>query len=294
MRGVDARTPAPGSEDGPALRPPAAEASERKSRQGPRGRGCLHQAHRLTPGPPRARPPQPPPAGEGWGQGGVSARQLLKRGAQSSSCRKEPPRGRGCSHRKLKAVMRLQQLEAPTEPAPGPRMTGRAGAPSCLPPPSPASPGPAGRGWGGQAGGGEVAWSPQPRQGGLRLEAGLRSSWKAQGHRGKPGPRAHSPGGPAGQGRALRPHRAGAGLTRAGEPWRTARPRGSREPLGQNKQTQRAGLRGAEGTGQHTQGSRARGRLRSAQAVRPALASGDPGLGLLGSQGRMDWRASGA
>ena len=127
-----------------------------------------------------------------------------------------------------------------------------------------------------------MAWSPQPRQGGLRLEAGLRSSRKAQGHRGKPGPHAHSPGGPAGQGRALRPHRAGAGLTRAGEPWRTARPRGSREPLGQNKQTQRAGLRGAEGTGQHTQGSRARGRLRSAQAVRPALASGGPGPGPAG------------
>lgn len=47
--GVDARNPALGSEDGQALRPRGAEASERRSRQGPRGRGRLHQAHHLTP-----------------------------------------------------------------------------------------------------------------------------------------------------------------------------------------------------------------------------------------------------
>ena len=46
------------------------------------------------------------------------------------------------------------------------------------------------------------------------------------------------------------------------------------------------GLSGAEGTGQHTQGSRAKDRLLSAQAVHPALASRDQGLGPLGSPGQ--------
>lgn len=49
---------------------------------------------------------------------------------------------------------------------------------------------------------------------------------------------------------------------------------------------QRAGLSGAEGTGQNTQGSRARDRLLSAQAVHPALALRDQGLGPLGSPGQ--------
>lgn len=100
--GVDARNPALGSEDGQALQPRGAEASERRSRQGP-----------PAPSPPphsmgrqRARPPRPPLAAEGWGQGGVSPRQLLEHSLSPEQLQPQGVAwGGGCCHRKLEAVL---------------------------------------------------------------------------------------------------------------------------------------------------------------------------------------------
>lgn len=182
-----------GSEDGQALRPPVAEASAEEP-AGPTWMGPPAPSPLPHPWAPAGTTTPIPTGGQGLGPG--RSLRMAAAGALSPE-QLQPQRapGAGAAVAENERLSRLLQLEAPTEPAPGPRMTGRAGAPSCLPPPSPASPGPAGRGRGGQAGrrGGlgqptkvPEAWSPQPRQGGLRLEAGSRSSWRAQGRRGEP------------------------------------------------------------------------------------------------------------